>query len=153
MIDEKKAIGQFKLQLNGVMGVFDCYGMGVDIPESIKEITNLALQLHGLFGLRRILMTEEMDKGTYIGLLLQLSGKITCEYLDDELWEMCKEAALAKMSFPYTTELPCGSLHTFLNPTEILNLPIEDMPCPCGNPNHKVIAFKDSRKLKGGNNG
>jgi len=43
---DKKAIGQFKLQLNGVMGPFNSYGLGVYIPPAIEEAVKLALQLH-----------------------------------------------------------------------------------------------------------
>jgi len=44
--DEEKAIGQFKLHLNGVFQPFHGYGHDVYIPESINQITKLALQLH-----------------------------------------------------------------------------------------------------------
>ena len=44
--DEEKAIGQFKLQLNGVFQPFHGYGHDVYIPESINQITELALRLH-----------------------------------------------------------------------------------------------------------
>jgi len=49
MISEEaktKAVGQFKLQLTGVMDVFDMYGMGHEIPYAKEIITELALQLH-----------------------------------------------------------------------------------------------------------
>ncbi len=45
-IEEDKAIGQFKLQLNGVLAPFNLYGMHIYIPPAIKEIERLALQLH-----------------------------------------------------------------------------------------------------------
>ena len=41
-----KAVGQFRLQLNGVLGVFKGYGYDVYIPEVIDQIEELALQLH-----------------------------------------------------------------------------------------------------------
>ncbi len=41
-----KAVQQFKLQLNGVLKVFDMYGLGLDIPRVKEIITELALQLH-----------------------------------------------------------------------------------------------------------
>ena len=45
--DERvKAVKQFKLQLNGVMGVFGLYGQSVYIPDAIEVITELALLLH-----------------------------------------------------------------------------------------------------------
>lgn len=44
--EDAKAIGQFQLALNGVLNVFNAYGLGVHIPEAKKAITKLALQLH-----------------------------------------------------------------------------------------------------------
>jgi len=41
-----KAIGQFKLQLNGVMSTFRIYGMDIYIAPTILEITKLSLALH-----------------------------------------------------------------------------------------------------------
>lgn len=43
---EEKAIGQFKLQLNGTFQPFHGYGQDVFIPEAINQIVGLALQLH-----------------------------------------------------------------------------------------------------------
>ena len=47
--EEEKAIGQFKLQLNGAMQPF-CgkvsYGQGIYVPQAIEEIVKLALLLH-----------------------------------------------------------------------------------------------------------
>lgn len=45
-VDEEKAVGQFKLQLNGILSPFNSYGLGVHISPAIKEIVRLALQLH-----------------------------------------------------------------------------------------------------------
>lgn len=44
--EEKKAIRQFELQLNGVFAPFDLYGLGVNIPTAIDEVSRLAIQLH-----------------------------------------------------------------------------------------------------------
>jgi len=44
----EKLIGQFRLQLNGVMNVFNVYGMGDYIPAAIEEIIGLVHQ----FGMR-----------------------------------------------------------------------------------------------------
>lgn len=47
--EREKAIGQFRLQLNGVMEPF-CgkvsYGQGVFVPQAIEEIVKLSLKLH-----------------------------------------------------------------------------------------------------------
>ncbi len=45
-MDDKKAIGQFKLQLNGVLNTFAKYGMDVYVPQAIEEIVKLSLALH-----------------------------------------------------------------------------------------------------------
>ena len=44
-MDKDKAIGLFRLRLNGVMSPFDQYGLGVHIPPAINQILKLALQL------------------------------------------------------------------------------------------------------------
>lgn len=44
--DKEKAVGQFRLQLNGVFQPFNGYGMNIFIPEAIEAIIRLALQLH-----------------------------------------------------------------------------------------------------------
>ena len=46
MIDKEKAIGQFRLQLNGVMSPFHFYGQDAFVPPAIEEIVKLALKLH-----------------------------------------------------------------------------------------------------------
>ena len=42
----EKALGQFRLQLNGALTPFNSYGLGVFITPAIGEIVKLALQLH-----------------------------------------------------------------------------------------------------------
>ncbi len=37
----QKAIGQLRLQLNGVLSPFDKYGLGVFIPGAVEEIIHL----------------------------------------------------------------------------------------------------------------
>jgi hypothetical protein len=37
-----KAIGQFGLQVGGILSVFDLYGLGVFIPQAQEEIKKLA---------------------------------------------------------------------------------------------------------------
>ena len=52
--DYAKAVGQFRIQLNGVFEPFNLYGLGVHIPGAIEEITKLTED----FGLR----VRGMDK-------------------------------------------------------------------------------------------
>jgi hypothetical protein len=48
MTDEEysKAIGQFRLQLNGVFTPFHAYGMEVYVPGAAESVLKLAIQLH-----------------------------------------------------------------------------------------------------------
>ena len=39
-----KALGQFRLQLNGIMNCFRCHGMQEDVDGAMVEITRLAEQ-------------------------------------------------------------------------------------------------------------
>ena len=39
-----KALGQFRLQLGGIMNCFRCYGMDLDVDGAIPEIVKLAEQ-------------------------------------------------------------------------------------------------------------
>lgn len=87
----------------------------------------------------------DTKNATYIGLMFQLQGKRTDEYSDDELWAMAKEAGIEKMVFPYIIEMPCGATQHIKEAWQVERLPIEDMPCPCGNPNHWLIRFVDYR--------
>jgi len=41
--------------------------------------------------------------------------------------------------------MPCGNAQLFEFPSDIRDLPIADIPCPCGNPNHYIIRFIDGR--------
>jgi hypothetical protein len=49
--------------------------------------------------------------------------------------------------------MPCGNAHLFENPFDILTLPVGDMMCPCGNPNHYIIRFSDMREENDNNSG
>ena len=42
----EKAEGQLRLQIMGVLQVFNCYGLGDFIPEATAEIVKLAQQYH-----------------------------------------------------------------------------------------------------------
>ena len=41
----QKAKGQFRLQLNGIMDCFRCYGLNTDVDGATEEIVKLAEQL------------------------------------------------------------------------------------------------------------
>ena len=45
-MDRDKAIGIFKLKLNGIFTPFTQYGLSVFIPDAIDEIVKLSLELH-----------------------------------------------------------------------------------------------------------
>lgn len=44
--DFGKVLGQFRLQVNGVMRPFNLYGMHTYVPVAISLIESLAVQLH-----------------------------------------------------------------------------------------------------------
>jgi len=44
--DWSKAIGQFRLALNGIMNPLRMYGQGFYVDSASEEIVSLALQLH-----------------------------------------------------------------------------------------------------------
>jgi len=83
-------------------------------------------------------------EATYIGICFQLNGKRTDEYSDDGLWIMAKKEAEGKELWPHIVRMPCGNEQRFDN---FLNLPVEDIPCPCGNPNHYIVRFIDNREV------
>lgn len=87
------------------------------------------------------------NQTTFIGLCFKLTGKRTDEYTIDELWGMAKEASLGKMVFPYTIEMPCGAIQRIKEGHQVVTLQIEDIPCPCGNPNHYMVRFIDNREV------
>ncbi len=45
-MEQDKAIGLFRLGLNGVFEAFHGYGYDIFIPEAVAEIVKLALVLH-----------------------------------------------------------------------------------------------------------
>lgn len=77
----------------------------------------------------------------FTGLQFQLAGQNIDGYSIDDLWVMAKEEAVANMEFPQIAIMPCGNTQTFSDSSAILNLPIKDIPCPCGNPNHAIVRF------------
>jgi len=77
------------------------------------------------------------------GLLFQLMGKRTREYSDEELWMKCREEAISGMVFPHRVEMPCGQVYIIAHPEVI---PEEDVPCPCGDPEHWIVRYVDNRE-------
>jgi len=90
-------------------------------------------------------MIKVGEVANYTGILFQLGGKRTDEFSDDELWEKCKEEAANKTIFPYTIEMPCGATQRIKEGWQMVRLPIEDIPCPCGDPTHWLVQFRDFR--------
>ena len=98
-------------------------------------------------------ITGVADDSIHIGILFQLMGKRTDEYSDNELWGKTKEAFIEKMEFPHIVDMPCGKTQWFANPHSIMTLPVLDVPCYCGNPNHYIVKFSDLREENDGTNG
>ena len=97
-------------------------------------------------------MSEVKASGSvasYTGLLFQLAGKVTAEYILDELWLQTKEAAVKKIEemggWPYVVVMPCGQYFRFEAAEDVLDLLPSDVPCPCGDPGHYIIRFLDLR--------
>lgn len=100
----------------------------------------------------RILNDEKIEVENYTGMLFQIQGSNPSE----ELWGECKLAALNELNKNpqgYTTSIidsslvfyivhmPCNSFLEFHSPQSILDLPIEDIPCHCGDKSHWFVRF------------
>jgi len=85
-----------------------------------------------------------------VGMLFQIYGADSTP----ELWHQCKQAAIddkkkqpPKDSYIYTPNefygfmMPCSSYMSFPSPKSIMDLPIEDIPCGCGDKTHWYIRF------------
>ena len=83
------------------------------------------------------------------GLCFQLQGATPTS----ELWRQCKQAAIdeinkqTKYSYVYSQSefygisMPCGSYMSFPTPESIMELPIDDIPCGCGDKTHWYVRF------------
>jgi len=83
-------------------------------------------------------------ENVFTGLLFHLTGKRTDEYSDDELWLMAKKEAEGKALWPHIVRMPCGNEQRF---DSFSDLPVEDISCPCGNPDHYIVRFIDNREV------
>ncbi len=75
------------------------------------------------------------------GLLFQIQGAEPTK----ELWDTAKRE-LTKVSRKqddifYEIVMPCGQSMTLATPEDIMNLPIEDIPCSCGDKSHWFVKF------------
>lgn len=86
-------------------------------------------------------MTTQSQKE---GLVLELTGEKEDVNPDRELWPQLLEARAKSMTGNLKITLPCGASRTF-TPNDINRLPVEDIPCPCGDPDHFFIRFSDLR--------
>lgn len=92
-------------------------------------------------------MVQMGEVSSYTGLLFEIAGKDAGEFTTEELWTRGKKEAIKTiLGFPYTILMPCGESLKLLDSVEILDLPIEDVPCPCGNTGHYLIRFIDLRQ-------
>jgi len=71
-----------------------------------------------------------------IGLLFQTNSA------DLTSWERCKEEAADKLVFPYIIKMPCGAVQRIKEGWQVVRLPIEDIPCPCGDKTHWFVRFE-----------
>jgi len=82
-----------------------------------------------------------------IGLLLTIDGTKPTE----ELWNGVKGKVVEEIKSrigdkPYDFFLkvstPCDSSILFETPEDIMNLPIKDIPCPCGDKGHYLVKYE-----------
>ncbi len=100
----------------------------------------------------RMLLGRNIKITNCTGLLFQIQGSEPT----DELWRQCKIEAFKRICrqllpynpFPtsygdgfFVITMPCGCTKTFRNPTEIMDLPIKDIPCSCGDKTHWFVRF------------
>lgn len=83
------------------------------------------------------------QEGASGGLIFSLVGKKT-ETEIDVLWGRVKAQGTAKMTFPHTVTLPCGSFAVFDDAEHIQGLGTSDIRCKCGE--HYIVKFKDKRE-------
>ena len=95
--------------------------------------------------------TCDVKVDNYTGLLFQLQGDV------DEGWKAAKEEAIryikeqagkGKYDYVLICDMPCGNSLKLRSYKEIRQLPIKDVPCPCGDPTHWLIRYKRFRQLK-----
>lgn len=134
----------------------DCKGIG-EIKDS-ESLSDIAAEANAFANalmprLEGEPLKVEGTEDTFTGLLFQLAGKRTDEYSDAELWKLVKETSLEKIEFPYVLTMPCGHKEVFHREENITGLPIKDIPCPCGNPNHYIVRLIDKREENDSNSG
>jgi len=78
---------------------------------------------------------------SFTGLLFQIQGAKPTK----KLWEDTKQSTITYIEehggFPATFEMPCDNELHFESSKEIMDLPIKDIPCPCGVKTHWLIRF------------
>ena len=84
--------------------------------------------------------------GLYLGIVAPPRQRVTKRY-----WNMCKEKIICfvieRSGLPLEIQMPCGQKLVFKSVEEITKLPIKDVPCPCGDPNHWLVKVA-KRRLK-----
>ncbi len=97
------------------------------------------------------LMISENRDAANTGILFQIFNRERTKASLEELWLGAKESAVAyikehpnnsEIDAPFLSiKMPCGAKFELKTFGEVINLPIKDIPCPCGNPNHWFIRY------------
>lgn len=83
--------------------------------------------------------TVDINECSYTGILFQRVKWQTWEEVMPSLWGMVEENNRG-LYFPCTISMPCNSVVTYKTLNEI---PKQDTACPCGNPKHWLIRWRE----------
>jgi len=86
-----------------------------------------------------------------IGILWRVEKLVPTQFTTDQIHKTMRRKALehAFMSgsqldelgnMPFTLTLPCGNSITY---PDIDDIPMADIPCPCGNPTHWFVKYEE----------
>jgi len=85
------------------------------------------------------------SQATFTGLFFEILNNSGKDIKIDDYWKQTKQAMVEGIEerggFPLVEVMPCGNYIRFESPRELLSLPIEDKPCPCGNPKHWLVQY------------
>lgn len=81
------------------------------------------------------LLDWESSDTTYTALLISCKDNTGAVHSRAEWLEIMRE----QFKLPFTIGLPCGKTITCKT---LEDIPLEDLPCPCGDPNHWLIRWE-----------
>lgn len=81
------------------------------------------------------LLDWESSDTTYTALLISCKDNTGAVHSRAEWLEIMRE----QFKLPFTIGLPCGETITCKT---LEDIPLEDLPCPCGDPNHWLVRWE-----------